>query len=125
MNHHILWKCQSMTIDPCLKNQQGSSLLSVLLLVVTIGVMSTSMLDMSSETQQVSSSAIHRDRVFQSIDSALQFAERDLMERTKTRVFADANATEGVFSRGALDRQWWKTQEPEKIRNWQLIWYLE
>lgn len=90
------------------KSQQGYTLITVLLLVIIVGVMSNSMLDMSEETLQVSSSIIHRDRVFQSIDSALLVAEQELKEKTKSRVFADANATEGVYSRGTRENQWWR-----------------
>lgn len=93
-------------------SEQGFALITVLLVVIIVSMMSSSMFDMTEEAQQVSSSSIQRDRVFQSIDTALASAEQYLSKKTKRRVFADANATEGVYKRGSRADRWWKGDMP-------------
>lgn len=94
--------------SPTASEQKGYALIAVVVLVMIVGVMSTSMLDTSDQAQQVSSATIQRNRVFQAIDSALGVAEEDLKVRTRQRLFADANASEGVYRLDARVDQWWQ-----------------
>ncbi len=90
------------------KSQQGYTLISVLVLLTIVLVMANSMINMSESTQKVSSASIQRDRVFQSIDSALAVGENYVKKLSIDRVFSDTSASEGLFSQGSRPDRWWK-----------------
>ena len=93
---------------PTSNTQNGSVLIAVLVLTLIVGVMATSMLNSTDQSQQVASATIQRDRAFQSIDSAIGEAEIFLIEETEQRLFADNNGSEGVFRRNARTDRWWE-----------------
>ena len=93
---------------PTSNTQNGSVLIAVLVLTLIVGVMATSMLNSTDQSQQVASATIQRDRAFQSIDSAIGEAEIFLIEETEQRLFADNNGSEGVFRRDARTDRWWE-----------------
>jgi len=88
--------------------QDGFVLITVLIVVLIVGIITTSMLDTSERSQQVSSATIQRNRVFQAIDTALEVAEKELLDSSRERRFSDASATDGVYSYKARDGRWWK-----------------
>lgn len=95
------------------KTQQGYTLIAVLIILTIVLVMANSMINMSESTQKVSSATIQRDRVFQSIDTALSFGQTYIEELSANRVFADNNASEGLFRRGSRPDKWWRDDEPD------------
>ncbi len=88
-------------------NQRGYTLIAVLILLTIVLVMANSMINMSEGTQKVSSATIQRDRVFQSIDSALTVGENYIKKLSIDRVFSDTGASEGLFSRDSRPEKWW------------------
>lgn len=90
------------------RKQDGFALVTVLILVIIVGIISTSMLDTSDQSQQVSSALIQRNRAFQAIDTALGIAEIELLGDRDVRRFANPTASDGVYSHEAREDQWWR-----------------
>jgi len=95
------------------RQHRGYVLVAVLIILVVVAVTSNSMIDLSEQAGKVSTASIQRDRVFQAIDSALRAGEEYLMNNADRQIFPDANASEGVFKRGARSDRWWT--QPEEI----------
>lgn len=90
--------------------EQGTVLIAILVLTLIVGVMATSMLDTADHSQQVSSATIQRDRAFQSMDTALAVAESFLIDETEDRLYADRDASEGVYTLNDRTERWWEQE---------------
>jgi len=91
----------------CRSRQRGYVLVSVLIIVFFVAVTSNSMIDLSEQAGKVSAASIQRDRVFQSIDSALRTGEQFLLDNAGSQIFHDASGSEVVFKRGVRADRWW------------------
>lgn len=72
--------------------------------------MATGSIDLSHQSEKSAGTAIQRSRAFQAADGGSAIAQQRAMNFVDTRAFADNTASEGVFSRGNTQRQWWREE---------------
>lgn len=89
-------------------SQSGFTLISVLFIMMIISIMAAGSMNLGHVSEKSAGNAIQRSRAFQAADGGAAIAENSLKDRLGVRIFADAAASEGVFSSGAYTPKWWR-----------------
>ncbi len=89
----------------------GFVLVTTLVIVIVVGILAISGLRTTELTEVLSGNSIQRARAFDAAEGALIEAERSIADSTGRRIVASSNASNGVFSEGAVDEVWWRTDD--------------
>ena len=87
--------------------QHGSTLLAVMVITFLIGVIAFGSIDVSHISEKAAGNAIQRSRAFQAADGGSAVAQEQVEQLLRRRTFADASASEGIFSKDAFENNWW------------------
>ena len=90
--------------------QRGYVLITVMVVLMIVGIMANSSMDVSISSEHIAGNAIQRSRAFQAADGAHALAEEELTKMLANRIVADASATDGIFLRSSVSSQWWQQQ---------------
>jgi len=88
--------------------QDGYVLITVMVVLMIVGIMANSSMDVSMSSEHIAGNAIQRSRAFQAADGAHALAEAQLDQMLLNRVVADDTASNGVFTRSSPDERWWQ-----------------
>lgn len=89
-------------------DERGFALFATLVIVIIVGLLAVSGLRTTELTEVLSGNSIQRSRALQAAEGGLIEAERSAQDMVQRRVFASSAATDGVFTRGAVQDQWWR-----------------
>lgn len=92
------------------RNQHGYVLITVMVVLMIVGIMANSSMDVSLSSEHIAGNAIQRSRAFQAADGAHALAEAELAQMLIKRTVADATASDGIFSHTSVPDQWWQQQ---------------
>jgi len=98
-----------------LRRQGGYALIAMVTLLMIVGAMATGGMGMSIKSEHLAGNAIQRSRSFQATDGAAALAEQHINQMMEKRVFADPNASQGIYERGHREEQWWRTGAIDSI----------
>ena len=88
-------------------NQNGYVIVSVLIITLIAGILLSGSMRTTHNTEQLAGHAIQYSRAMEAAEGGAIVAQNDLMDLQGVRRFADAFATDGVFSLDAVDEKWW------------------
>jgi Tfp pilus assembly protein PilX len=94
---------------PDIKRQHGSTLVSVLIIIMIVGIMAAGSIDLSHVSEKSAGNAIQRSRAFQAADGGAAIAQASVLDQMQARAFADSTASEGIFSTDSYQKKWWRT----------------
>lgn len=89
-------------------NQQGTTLVSVLIIIMIVGIMAAGSIDLSHVSEKSAGNAIQRSRAFQAADGGAAIAQSRVLDLMQARAFADSSASEGIFSTDTYQKKWWR-----------------
>lgn len=92
---------------PAGASERGFALLTVSVICIIMGIIALSNMRTTVGTEKLASNSIQKSRVFQAAIGGSILAERELKTMVEERLFADADATDGVFSLETPDPRWW------------------
>ena len=92
------------------RKQHGYVLITVMVVLMIVGIMANSSMDVSLSSEHIAGNAIQRSRAFQAADGAHALAEAELAQMLANRTVADATASEGIFSLSSVADNWWQQQ---------------
>jgi Tfp pilus assembly protein PilX len=93
------------------QTERGTTLVSVLIVTVIIGIIAFGSVDISHVSQKAAGNAIQRSRAFQAADGGATVAQGNVVQIMRRRAFADSTASEGVFSNGSYRQKWWQAED--------------
>ncbi len=88
--------------------QGGYVLITVMVVLMIVGIMANSSMDVSISSEHIAGNAIQRSRAFQAADGAHALAEVELEQMLINRVVADDTASNGIFTRSSANDKWWQ-----------------
>lgn len=88
--------------------QRGYVIVTILVIVLITGILLSRTTRTTVSVEQTAGHAIQYTRAMEAAEGALAIAQRELIDSIGTRRFANASATDGVFSMGSVDDKWWK-----------------
>ncbi len=89
------------------KPQRGYVILTILVIALIAGVLLTGIMQTSIFTGKTVSHAIQYSRAMAAAEGGVVFAQKEIIDESGARRFADAVATDGVFSRDSIADKWW------------------
>lgn len=89
------------------RQQQGYIIVSILVIVLIAGVLLSGTLRTTFFTGQTANHAIQYSRAMAAAEGGVAFAQQEILLNMGSRRFADATATDGVFSRDGIVDKWW------------------
>ncbi len=96
--------CRALPVN----NQQGTTLVSVLIIIMIVGIMAAGSIDLSHVSEKSAGNAIQRSRAFQAADGGAAIAQSRVLDLMQARAFADSSASEGIFSADSYQKKWWR-----------------
>ncbi len=90
------------------RQQQGYALITLVILLMIVGVMAAGAMNLSEKSERLASNAIQRNRAFQAADAATYVAEEEIAKLLKQRVFADDDASKGMYTFEKRPANWWR-----------------
>lgn len=94
--------------QPPIGNQSGFTLVAVMLVVMIVSIMAVGSMELGHVSEKSAGISIQRSRAFQAADGGAAIAESNLKDRLGIRIYADATASEGIFSTGSYTQKWWR-----------------
>ncbi len=94
--------------DLGLKKQSGTTLVSVLIIIMIVSIMAAGSMDLSHVSEKSAGNSIQRSRAFQAADGGASIAQDRVVDLITWRAFADSTASEGVFSKDNYQKKWWR-----------------
>ena len=91
-------------------SERGFVLFTTLIIVIIVGLVAVSELRFSELSETLAGNSIQRSRAFQGAQGGLIEAEKNAASMAQRRVFASAEATDGVFSRSKISDYWWREE---------------
>ena len=92
----------------CVNGQGGYVIVTVLVITLIAGILLSGSMRTTHNTEQLAGHAIQYSRAMEAAEGGAIVAQNELVEFQGVRRFADASATDGIFSLGAADEKWWE-----------------
>lgn len=91
---------------PC--RHRGFALLTTVILVLIAGILLSSAVHTTRETERTAGNAIQYSRAMEAAEGGAVVAFNSLVDNNQQRSFADASASEGIYSLESVDEKWWE-----------------
>lgn len=88
--------------------QGGYVIVTILVITLITGILLSGTIRTTHNTEQTAGHAIQYNRAMEAAEGGIVMAQNKIIEQSGTRIFADASATEGVFSLDSVIDKWWK-----------------
>lgn len=102
--HSVTWQSQRFS------GQRGFAIVAILLMLMIVGIMAVGSINLSHLSGESAHTAIQRGRAIQAADGGSTVAERELLANLGKRLFADDQASEGIYTRGTIEDNWWRQE---------------
>ncbi|MFK7855663.1 MAG: hypothetical protein AB8B79_16180 [Granulosicoccus sp.] len=87
---------------------RGFALFTTVILVLIAGILLSSAVHTTRETERTAGNAIQYSRAMEAAEGGAVVAFNSLVDNNQQRSFADESASEGIFSLESVDQKWWE-----------------
>lgn len=97
-----------VNVYPARSQQGGYVIITVLVITLITGILLSGTMRATHSNEQTAGHAIQYNRAMEAAEGGAATAQKNLIEQSGSRRFADATATDGIFSRDSVSDKWWE-----------------